>query len=829
MLWALWHKVSSVGGQIALTRRGSRTMASQQLAPARGASSTSTLSDQPGLNPYIAGNPVGARAAFVGRQDVLGEVARMAASPTENALVLYGQRRVGKTSLLQELRARLASLGHYRPVYLDLQDKASLPLPKVLEDVAQQIARAVSVQGIEVRGDDAPRALREDFLPRVFAALREDESLILLIDEFDVLDSATEAQAGASFFPYLRGLLSLNPDRLQFVFVIGRRPEDLSSIALSIFKGVKSLHVSLLSATDTAELARLSERDGTLDWTDDAVGRVYALTGGHPFLTQQVCQLVWERAHAAPAATLPPVTLADVDAAAPLALRSATSALEWLWDGLGPAERLVASALAAGHAGAISQDELAHRLTESGVRILIGELQDAPRILQDWDLIEVVDGGFRFRVELLRRWIAERKPLSHVQRELDYVRPLAENLFSAAYAFYQSGDFAQAVPLLRQAVAVNPNHLRANQLLAEILLAQGALPDARQILETLFEYQPAAARPRLIQVLLLQAQATTDNDEKLRFFESVLELDASQPEAVAGRQKMWLLRAETAEAENRLADAIEAYRQASLPERANAVGLRLRAARLDIGLMQVATLERNQEFQRALDLARALRDDYPDADNFPDLDKLERKTQLDMLYRSALGALQLQDTATARDLLVQVVTLEPAYREASRYLHLAVTGDDPGLVRHEPTGILARVRTFLQVFGLVCVTGLLLSTVSNPSPSTIIWRGSDVDILFAGPIRISLIVTTIVFGLIVGGYVYVRRRRAPARQADVKPEITPAALSVTNAVHVGDTPDAFAWPSVLARWTAADRPTEKPAASARPEVTDKAPPIFGSE
>src|SRR5690348_8839722 len=78
------------------------------------------------LNPYIAGNPVGAGEAFVGRRDVLAEVARIAASHAENALVLYGQRRIGKTSLLQEIRARLGSLGPYRTVYLDLQDKASL-------------------------------------------------------------------------------------------------------------------------------------------------------------------------------------------------------------------------------------------------------------------------------------------------------------------------------------------------------------------------------------------------------------------------------------------------------------------------------------------------------------------------------------------------------------------------------------------------------------------------------------------------------------------------------------------------------------------------------
>ena len=60
-------------------------------------------------------------------------------------------------------------------------------------------------------------------------------------------------------------------------------------------------------------------------------------------------------------------------------------------------------------------------------------------MLQDWDLIEPEDGGYRFRVELLRQWIVQRKPIARVQGEIDYIQPAAENLFRAAYALYQGG------------------------------------------------------------------------------------------------------------------------------------------------------------------------------------------------------------------------------------------------------------------------------------------------------------------------------------------------------------------------------------------------------
>jgi hypothetical protein len=47
------------------------------------------------INPYVAGNPVGDSPAFIGRADVLREVLRVLCRPQDNAIVPYGQRRIG--------------------------------------------------------------------------------------------------------------------------------------------------------------------------------------------------------------------------------------------------------------------------------------------------------------------------------------------------------------------------------------------------------------------------------------------------------------------------------------------------------------------------------------------------------------------------------------------------------------------------------------------------------------------------------------------------------------------------------------------------------------
>jgi hypothetical protein len=757
------------------------------------------------VNPYIAGNPVGGGDAFVGRADVLRDVARVLRSPSENALVLYGQRRIGKTSILQELMARLPELGPYQPVYFDLQGKAVASLREVLAQLA--IPWGIPTEG--------------DFLPQVLAHMPSETSLVILLDEYGLLDNRAGAQADESMFIYLRDLLTLNPKRLQFIFVSGQRPEDMPSLALSIFKGIKSRPVSLLSKQETFDLIRLGQKNNSLHWPTESMELVYELTGGHPFLTQQLCQEVWEQAYYDTPAEAPTIIPRNVEEAIPYAMRSSANALEWVWDGLGPAERVVASALARVGPGRATQAQFSRGLHESGVRVLIGPLQDAVHILSEWDLIDLGDSVYRFKVELLRRWIADRKSVVQMQEEVRRIEPVADSLFQEAYSHYQQSELNQAVPLLYQAIGLNPNHTQANQLLAEILLAQGDVYKARQMLESLADYQPTSL-PRLVQAVLLQARETT-GEEQLTLYNRVLQLDPTQPEALAGRrrilvqrgdaaldagspkdamaayrqadmpekivaaglqlverreqagrhlaaldlaeqlyaefpsqrqnfpalwlaeillsrgevalarrkleklyedqpdtvrpllartlllqakttadedqrlelivavlelapeqpearkefERIWAKRAHQFETAGQPDEAMAAFRRANLPEKADIIEAELRHHRFEAALQKLAQLEASENYAEALSLSKSLQKDYPEfREALPNLELLERKAYVDILYQRALTALQDDDRHRAQTLLAQVVAIQPDFREATRYLHRVVAGID---------------------------------------------------------------------------------------------------------------------------------------------------------
>ncbi len=513
---------------------------------------------------------------FFDRKDILRWVEHELNNPDTSTLLLFGQRRIGKTSILLHLERALQA-DAFLPVYFDLQDQATRPLGQVLADLADEIALRADLELPEAEAfDDRGRFFRRVFLPRLHEALDADCRPVFLFDEFDVLDQKAREElpqtaATKALLPLLRRVMAQD-QHPALVFATGRRAEDLSQGSLAMFKTSLVRKVGMMDRRPAERLVRQAEENNTLFFSSQAVERILDLTGRHPYFTQLLCQRVWEYAYTENPKPDAPLWIRDpgqVEAAVPDALEKGGQALAWLWDGLPPAERVVTSALAVAGPGPISQGELERVLKEAGVRVIIPELQEAPGLLQKWDLIEPAGGGYCFRVELLRRWIARRKPLRSVQKEeLAHIEPVSEKLYqAAAFRFRQGNQLDLAADLARQAVGLNPNHIKANQLLADVLLAQGEIDEARALLERLYQDQPDAARSRLVRALLANARAVDSEDRQLALYERVLQLNPERTEAIVGRQRIWEEQGDAALHAGDLPAALEAFERAGLPDR----------------------------------------------------------------------------------------------------------------------------------------------------------------------------------------------------------------------------------------------------------------------
>jgi tetratricopeptide (TPR) repeat protein len=518
------------------------------------------------INPYITDNPVGDGAGFIGRTDILPETIQILSHAKKNTIVLYGQRCIGKTSVLQYLTAQLPTQGDYYPIYFDLQDKATWDLEQFVNELAKKMADALN-QAAPDLGEQPEATFQDTWLPSILQEMPENAALILLFDEFDefkALEEPKAEQAGAAFFPYVRQLLDSNLQRLNFIFAGGRNIDDLDHFAISLFRGIPPIkRLSLLNKADTIQLVRLSEANNTLKWPDEAVECVWRYTQGHPFFTQQICYQVWAQTHQSKnfSETLPTTTPADVENVVFDVLDASRYRMAWLWEGLPPAERVIASALAEAGPGILTDSALEEKLHESGIHVVIQELKDAPCTLEDWDLLDCSEAGYQFYVELIRRWIKENKPLRRVQAELDRIDPVAEKLFQGATALHKEAQFELSIKQLRETIGLNPNHLGAHQLLADILLAQGQALEAKELLEKLYNYQALTARSRLIQTLLALAQQTNNEAQQLEWYVKVLALEPNQPEATVKSREIWQQRGETALAKKDLKTALAIYKK----------------------------------------------------------------------------------------------------------------------------------------------------------------------------------------------------------------------------------------------------------------------------
>jgi photosystem II stability/assembly factor-like uncharacterized protein/tetratricopeptide (TPR) repeat protein len=542
-------------------------------------------------NPYIAGPPIGGDEGFFGRRDVFDFVRQTFSSAYQKVIVLFGQRRVGKTSILYQLQKPSNLPEGFHPVYFNLEGRASQNLNEVLYALAEKIAESLNLPPVaqsEFRDDGDYFSQR--FLPQARQAL-QDQRLLLLFDEFDVLSEEllNGTMALNTFFPYLQNRL-FDEEKLVYIFVVGRRLEELTPEFLATFKQARTRPISFLSEEDARRLIR-EPMLGIVEYDDDAIEQILSVTACHPYLTQLVC---FELVNYLDSLDKTKVTIDDVKAVIGDAIESGGSGLAWLWDGLPIAERFILSAVTSvtDENGIATKESINEALRRHRVRLLGIELTRAPDMLVDWGWLEKTEerGGYKFVVELLRRWISKKHSLENAKRELESISKRAIRDYNYARQAHIDGDLEIAVESYRHALAANPNHAGAQLGLAQALQEQGLIEEAVTEYEKAYNLDEIA-REGLIKALLAFGEVlekdATSVAEAVRRYERVLEIapdnevarrrltDIKLAEAEAYEQQRewkrandvytWLIREfDDGEAKRRLQRMLEEWSQANL-------------------------------------------------------------------------------------------------------------------------------------------------------------------------------------------------------------------------------------------------------------------------
>ena len=269
------------------------------------------------FNPYIAGAPILDQNLFFGRQQLIDRILQ---TIHNNSLLLYGERRIGKTSIQHQLKNRLEQLEDpdfdFYPVYIDLQGTPQESFFSTMaEDIFQELAphvEGLSPSAELTDGTDYPYRTFVRDIRQVIRALKATSSkqvkLVLLIDEVDELNDYDPAINQKLRSLFMKGFA----DSLVAVVSgveIKKRWEREGSPWYNFFEEIE---VKPFRREDAVELIERPIR-GIFKLEDGLIDRILQLSDGKPYLIQRLCMALVNRVHEQNRRT---ITVADVEAIA---------------------------------------------------------------------------------------------------------------------------------------------------------------------------------------------------------------------------------------------------------------------------------------------------------------------------------------------------------------------------------------------------------------------------------------------------------------------------------------------------------------------------------
>ena len=247
--------------------------------------------DQLLRSPPYAINPIRDRKDLYGRDSVLAELELQVSN--ETSTFLWGQKRVGKTSVLQVLATKLNERGDIACIVLRMGELASLHEGQLGHTVAKRLVGALGIPH-EVPSEEDFRAGLGRLVPYVEELGRaSDRKMLVIIDEFDDLNPAF--YLGERGKQFVKALRSLSEVGLTFMFVGSERMNSIyHTHSADLNKWVNS-SLDRIEADADCEALLVEPVKGKIEYESGAVKQIVEYCRGNPFYMHLVAGKVFQR------------------------------------------------------------------------------------------------------------------------------------------------------------------------------------------------------------------------------------------------------------------------------------------------------------------------------------------------------------------------------------------------------------------------------------------------------------------------------------------------------------------------------------------------------
>ena len=377
-------------------------------------------------NPYTGGTPIRDRHMFYGRRNDIDTLCEKLSSVTANkVVVLSGQRRTGKTSLVYQLANALTE-GPQVPVLIDLQGQALQTMGHLFVGFAVRVCDEVQKRRqitLELPEREAflsnPTESFDTFLAKALQTLG-NEKIVFLLDEFEVLQEKIDnGPLNQDVLRYLRSLMQ-HRQGLNFLLVSAPRIRHVTEPSWSVFFNIALHHrLSKLEPSEARSLI-VEPISGFLEYDMLALERVHRLSGDLPYFIHVLSEILIGYCNKK---SKPYVTVNDINNVVDIVLEEQSGCINWIWNQSSPGiERFLLSVLAQdkGEDGRIfTLSDIYTELDAQGVPYEQDKVTKALQNLVREDIIEEFQNGAQFRlpVGLVKEWLRKVKPPERVIRD----------------------------------------------------------------------------------------------------------------------------------------------------------------------------------------------------------------------------------------------------------------------------------------------------------------------------------------------------------------------------------------------------------------------------
>jgi WD domain, G-beta repeat/AAA domain len=258
------------------------------------------------LDPYAELKPIHDPTWFYGRDELLKRLPAVLAQGQH--VGIFGLRKVGKTSLINQLRQRFVSTP---TVFIDCQAfsaRAEVFFEEILKKVRAELLSHGLKGVLGIHPVSGPEGFRQQFLAffELWEKTGQRGSFLIILDEIDKLFPNQEVKNSEEilaeyvrFFRLLRGLAQTR--QCLVTLVIAYRPDvnrrNLLTPAVGenpMFQSFQEEYLGFLNSEDSEAMIREIGRWKQIKWDEDAARGAFEYCGGHPLITRlfasQACE-----------------------------------------------------------------------------------------------------------------------------------------------------------------------------------------------------------------------------------------------------------------------------------------------------------------------------------------------------------------------------------------------------------------------------------------------------------------------------------------------------------------------------------------------------------